>query len=564
MERFKNIELANVRLEESKKYLQKIDDLRDEYQKEYDLKYKELKNMKDDLTQRELQLERDYEQKNFENNQKFQEKLKNLNDINIVNDKKYINEINQLNSEKNKLLEDIENLRDKYNKDMLKEIEKIKNDYQNQLQKEINNQILINNYTTAIKNKETAPIKTKINEIINKEPVISNFKTEFKPNNLNKGLSENYQERKKKLDELEEEQYRLNQLMRYEFKNMTQNEETPIVLINEDEINKIKKNEYYNNVILNENKEKERRKSIENNMLNNKSGINMNQIKQRNTNLSSLNQSGLLNSSIRKKSLNYSINNNITQNKGIGGTNLNNYFINNNIDKKKNDEIIDENISNENYNNSKNSKDASTGKKSPYNPYQTNNIGKLPPINKNQLSQSIKEDIEESKSHSKNNYINNVNKSNNKFQNIDYENNNINNLNNENKEETIIDEYGDGDFENISSYDKKSNNESVMKKSKVNNNMSKVNKNYNDPSMSAKIDNVLHSNTKQDENKESSGSYNYNDFETSNALNAKGINQSGMNNVSKYKNSKGYANSPRNGSGEIQEEIVVSDSDSHF
>jgi hypothetical protein len=122
IESFKNIELCNLKLEENKKYLDKIEEIRKNYQKEYDEKYEEIEKMKNDLKEKKSKLEKEYEKKMFDYNEMITEQLKNLREENLRNNRKYANEINNLDN-KNKNLEiTIDNLKDMHQAQLQKQL----------------------------------------------------------------------------------------------------------------------------------------------------------------------------------------------------------------------------------------------------------------------------------------------------------------------------------------------------------------------------------------------------------------------------------------------------------
>ena len=544
IERFKNIELCKMRLDENKKYIDKIESIREEYENEYNKKNENIQKMRNNLKEKEENLEREYEKKMFDLNEIITEKLKNLREENSRNNKEFLDEINNLNKEKMNLEQKIENLKDMHYNELQAQLQKIKTDYQAKLESEKsilkeenekNQKILINNYTKNNNelsqfrknldnlNLEKSSGKKELDSIKNKNNI-----NILRNNDLLRKMSEDIQNRRKNMENLEEEQTRLNKLAIYEFKNL-RNDEIPIVFINQDEIDQIKRSEYYNNIAMNEKKESQRKISIDdisnsNNYINNKENISPYKNKQ-NLNSSSspygknnINSNKFMNNS---KNVNTSMR---SSNMGIAG--VNNY---NNLNKGSS--IIEEIIDNENITSSQKSKDHSHKKSGSFNNYNNlnNNIQrtslttKLPPINQNQTSYSIKEDIEGSLSKSKskmgtaskksneNNYnTNNVNnnlfnKSNNKYNNINY---------NEKDE----DDYGDGDFENnVSSL----NQNSVLNSTKKQGNTFGKIKNQNEASM------VIQEEIDK-QNKESSGSYN--DFENTKGLIKKGINFEGSGN----------------------------------
>ena len=578
IERFKNIELCNMRLEENEKYRKEIESIREEYEKIYEKKYDEIKKMRNILKEKESNLEKEYEKKMFDLNEEIQEKIKNLREENSRNNKGFIDEINNLNNEKRNLEQIIENLKDMHYNEMQAQLQKIKNDYQTQLESEKsilkeenerNQKILINNFTKN--NKELSQIKKQIDNIqnidknvnINVNSINNRELGAIKNKNINninnisvlknseilKNIADENKKIKKNMEDLEEEELRINKLLRNEFRNIM-NEETPIVHINQDEIDQIKRNDYYyNNIIMNEKKEVQRKKSQDENLYNNYNNKDISPYKnnKQNVNISTspfgknninnskyMNNNSMLNNS---KNINTSMRN---SNMGIPGANYNNNINNMN---KMSGQIIEEIIDNENMSSSQKSKEYSNKKSGSFNNYNNinnnnyNNIQrnslatKLPPINNPNQTSSIKEDIEgstNSKNKSKigtaskkSNDNNIINKSNNKFTNINYG-------------DKDDDDYGDGDFENnISSL----NQNSVMNSTKKQvNNFGKI-KNQNEASMSIHEEIEKHNRLGYD--KESSESYN--DFENTKGLIKKGINFEGsgnFNNMSKFKGNK--------------------------
>ena len=323
MERFKNIELSNMRMEENKKYLEKIEKIREEYESTYEKKYEEIKNMKEILNEKEKMIEKEQGKKSLENNELIISQLRKIREDNDQRISQYINEINKLNNEKNILEQTIEDLKENYDS----QITKIKIDYMERLSTEKNilkeesereKKILINNYTN------------KDNIIQNIVPNAQKRKNSFEDKNINsiylkssgmsKKMAEDFQNRRKKIEEIDEEQERLNNKIKYEFKNIM-NDHPPIVVLNYEEIEKIKNNnEYMNNALIKDKNESQRKKSLNDNWNNNY--INNKDIKRPKKN-SKNNQSP---SEFNKNK--YSINNNILNNNkninvnnSIGNTN---------------------------------------------------------------------------------------------------------------------------------------------------------------------------------------------------------------------------------------------------
>ncbi len=130
--RFKNFELSEMRIEENKKYSQKILQLRENYEKEFKEREERLKKELDELKERELQLEKEYEMK------LNQDRIKIENIINILKNKensfdiKYKNELDELKTQKENLKlkeKEINLIKEAQNSKINNEIEKFKNDY---------------------------------------------------------------------------------------------------------------------------------------------------------------------------------------------------------------------------------------------------------------------------------------------------------------------------------------------------------------------------------------------------------------------------------------------------
>ena len=585
IERFKSIELFNMRTEENKKYSDKIESIRKEYEDKYEKKYEEIKKLKDNLKVEKLNLEKEYEKKNFDLNEIFRENLDKLREENLSFNKEYQDEIKNLINEKKNLEQIIENLKDIHYNEMQSQLQKIKNEYHTQLENEKsilkeenekNQKILINNYTKS--NNELSQLKKQIDNMYNQDK--NNIRKEFdilrnkntnnnsnKNEEIMKNLAEENKKIRKNMEELQEEEIKVNKLIKNEFKNIM-NEETPIVLINYDEIEQIKRAGYYNNIqrkkSLDENynnnySNNQRKKSQEDNMNNynykdyispnknkqNYSNTNTSPFKLNNSNNKYMNNS-LLNTS---KNINTSMRNN---NMGIPGANYNNL-------NKMSSHVIEENLDIENISSSQKSKEQTNKKSGNFNNFNNinNNIPRtsktttLPPINptqnQNQTSYSIKEEIDGSISKSKSRIGTTSKKSNENNNNIII--NKANKYNNINYGDKDDDEYGDGDFENnVSSL----NQNSVLNSTKKQNNVFGKIKNQNEASMiiQDEIDKQKHLYI----DKESSESYN--DFENTKGLIKKGINYEGsgnFNNLSKYKG----PNKVTNTESDIKEEIEI-------
>ena len=563
IERFKNIELSNMRMEENKKYIEKIEQIRQEYEIVYEKKYEEIKNMKKILDEKEKMIEKEQEKKSIENNELILSQLKKIREDNDLKVSQYINDINKLTNEKMILEQTIQDLKEKFDTELQTQISKIKNNYLEQLTTERNilkeesereKKILINNYTNK------SPYESGNNQNIIFNPILDknskrkdsieekNNNIYLKNSNFNKKLAEDFHNRRKRLEEIDEEQERLNNKMKYEFKDMINDPSTPIVYLNQEEIDQIKNNnDYINNIIITDKKESKTNKK--NNMDNWNNNINNKEIKSpyRN-NKSNMNQNSMNkfqnNNSILSNSKNIGINNSIgMSNMGIPSANIFNNNINNTT--KKSSGIIEENIENENISSSQKSKEQSNKRSGNFNPnninINNNNANSsnkksiFPPINNN-MSYSIKEEINISpnKSRSKMGSSDKKNFDNNNFSNFNKSSRKNNNMDNKDDEE---DDYGDGDFENnISSFNQTSDKKQIK--------FGKI-KNQNDKVEKSNLDN----------NVEES----YNDFDNTKGLINKGINLEGSsgfnNNLSKFNNNININKNNNNDESEIKEDI---------
>ena len=563
IERFKNIELSNMRMEENKKYIEKIEQIRQEYEIVYEKKYEEIKNMKKILDEKEKMIEKEQDKKSIENNELILSQLKKIREDNDLKVSQYINDINKLTNEKMILEQTIQDLKEKFDTELQTQISKIKNNYLEQLTTERNilkeesereKKILINNYTNK------SPYENSNNQNIIFNPILDkgskrkdsieekNNNIYLKNSNFNKKLAEDFHNRRKRLEEIDEEQERLNNKMKYEFKDMINDPSTPIVYLNQEEIDQIKNNnDYINNIIITDKKESKTNKK--NNMDNWNNNINNKEIKSpyRN-NKSNMNQNSMNkfqnNNSILSNSKNIGINNSIgMSNMGIPSANIFNNNINNTT--KKSSGIIEENIENENISSSQKSKEQSNKRSGNFNPnninINNNNANSsnkksiFPPINNN-MSYSIKEEINISpnKSRSKMGSSDKKNFDNNNFSNFNKSSRKNNNMDNKDDEE---DDYGDGDFENnISSFNQTSDKKQIK--------FGKI-KNQNDKVEKSNLDN----------NVEES----YNDFDNTKGLINKGINLEGSsgfnNNLSKFNNNININKNNNNDESEIKEDI---------
>ena len=752
MNRFKNIELSEMRIEENKKYVAKLQQMREEYDKEYNEKLEELKKEKNNLKNKERNLELDYEKKqsddrkilddkiNFlkEKENDLQKKYENeLKDIEVQKDKlkfkeqeidymkethvsKLQNEINKirneyetkLNEEKKKLEDEreelskqkfdknsyeqnknynytinennnsefrneldnmrrtLDDMRDKYSKTMSENLELKDKIYQinrniSQIQNDNNNANLLrgkqdsnmidnNTYQILAKNENDVntlreqfkDLKREVKKEIKKHsPSHKNIDNSnlYNSSNLNQSLpiqnshyrsqkimnpnrqnkynntqkmqrkiSPNlakeligFKDRRKILQQLEEEQYKLNNEIRNEFQNLNKND-VPMVILNSDEIEKIKKNNYYN-VIIDEEREKElnelyRQQNNNERLVDKIKFMNNYDTNYRNANENNKDskiivinkenpekQTQIINNYERKQSNNQSKNSqssslneikkaendsNKQESKFTPMYDENRNSINN-VKKSKNEEnenktplissitaipapqnnndnteYNDINIKNTIYINDDNKNIKNSKNEIP----SSNGIGGIL-SNQNQYqkqpsSNSIREEIEESINNNSRK-VNNS-QSTNKFQNVNYEDNNdynnYNDFNNNSKfnkdQSEIEEEYND--FEDVSgNFDRKPSD--IDKKSKSNISISGIMKNSSIKESIA--GQKRNSEIEENIEKESISSNQYNDFETSNNLIKKGI----TGNTSSGNQAKTLSE------GEIKEEINYDD-----
>ena len=507
--------------------------------------------MKQLLEEKEKMLEKQQDQKTLENNELILSQLKKIRDDSEQRINEYINEINKINNEKNLLEQTIENMKEKFDLDLKSQIAKIKNNYMEQLateksllkeESEREKKTMINNYTNKAYRKESLE-ENKNNTNVN----INNNSIYLKNSNLNKKIAEDFHNRRKRLEEIDEEQERFNNRMKYEFNEII-NEHVPLVLLNQEEIDQIKNNnEYINNALLNEKKENQRKKSQNENWNNN---ININNI----NNAKEIKSPLRNNNTLLNNNKNLVINNQIrSNNMGIPSANIFNN-VNLNSTNKKSSGIIEENLDFENISSSQKSKELSNKKSGNIvmNNINTSNFGSnkksiFPPINNN-MSYSIKEEINISANKTKSR-IGSSGKKN-------IENNNFINNKSSKKNNEEDDEYGEGDFENnISSFNQASDKKQI-KFGKIKNQNEKL------INIQEKIDKSNVGNNK-DEVEES-----YNDFDNTKGLINKGVNFEGSsgfynNNMSKFNNNMNINNKKNNDESEIKEDIEY-DSNNDF
>ena len=111
IERFKTVELSQMRIEENKKYLKRIEKLKEEYQDEFNKKYDEIKKLKNELQERETNLYKEFEERNQKLKKNYEEKEKILEEKKQFLEKKYKTEKNENSIQMNKFNEELEDLK---------------------------------------------------------------------------------------------------------------------------------------------------------------------------------------------------------------------------------------------------------------------------------------------------------------------------------------------------------------------------------------------------------------------------------------------------------------------
>ena len=314
IERIKTVEIGKILIEENKKYLDKIEDIRNEYEKNYQLNLVELNQKEKELKEKVNKIEDNYREKTKELFEEYQNKKNDLNQKESNFNLKCIKELNNIKEKKinlDKKERELYVLKKDYNKEMQSQIDKIKNEFKQILKEQIekikyeNEQELekaknklrltqINydfnllkdlkdsdeNYKEIFALKEelsNIKLKIKKNKIINillpddneLERIQNNLdyyeqisklelklneiinKTKFKFYNKNKNeenrnisniviKDENI---RKKFDDLENEQNEINKEMEKDIKNIF-NEDIPQIELNKKEIEEIKNNNY--------------------------------------------------------------------------------------------------------------------------------------------------------------------------------------------------------------------------------------------------------------------------------------------------------------------------------
>ena len=589
IQRIKTIEVSNILIEENKKYLEKIEAIRNEYENNYEIKNNDLTKKENDLKEKQNKLEDKYEEERKELNEKYQKKLNDFNIKQSSFNSKVIKELKEIKEKKTSLDQkekELFRLKKDYYKEMQKEIDKIKDEFKRvfkeqiekikfdnelELEKEKNKFKLYrinynmneelksgNEYIKEISliRKEIEELKNKINKDnkkkkkIGKNKNIDNLqndcdyyeqisnlefklneilnKTKFKFYNPNKNEEEKNastsiikdENIRKKMDDLENEQNELNK----EFEKELNNEEE-IPKLNKQDIDNIQ--EYKYNLILSNLERKKainefyKRESEEKNVLDKIKYIN--EIEQNiKENIEADKKEGFIvidkNEMDRHQNLYLKIYRQKREQQKMDEMNKQKERIRQRELKEK--EIIERQIR------EKEEKRKKSKEKEDFEKSLVSKSIQLPPVRnprKTSLAGEIDELINKSKIRiAKPSFIGSPEKS--KFI-----------IEEDKKEDDKIktsegdeDEYGSGDFENLSEEKKSKLDETKKEKEKV----------TEEKDASLMIDEILNGNNTENitDNNVNSGSYN--DFETSNALEKKGIkSENSVENNDKSKNS---------------------------
>ncbi len=396
IERFKQHEFSQKRIEDRKNMEAKYNEKYEELQNKFDKKYEELEKMKKELEESKSKLEKQYEERYMELKSRYAEREKNLDYKEKYLEKKYNNDVD-ISVQRIKFKDELKSLQESIinNEKEIKKINGNNKNYYQEINPVINNEIeylkkeieelknnsrkqyyLKNNYINREEDK-----KININVKPSKESVLNNLTLLAKNNNsnyINKSKSSNSpsgsgafntrgnnkKDIRKRIEELEEEQNRLNIEMREDIKNII-NSDIPLLVVDKDEYNQMKNNNIYgiyannykpkdiygdtninNNYNIREIKEEIKNNYLFDNKIDNKNkNIEINKNEYYNNNYNDNNNNKSKNNVIDNNKYNYNTKKN--NNSGLFNNNNN---INNNSKRSQNNSII--NKSNNNVNKS--------------------------------------------------------------------------------------------------------------------------------------------------------------------------------------------------------------------
>lgn len=130
--RMKEIEISNIRIEENKKYLKKLEEIRNEYEVEYSERYESLKRREVDFNLKISNKEKELEVNQYETRQKYLNQIESLKLKQEELKIKYENDLRMLGIKQEKLSikeKDLENLRENATRKIQEEIENFKAEY---------------------------------------------------------------------------------------------------------------------------------------------------------------------------------------------------------------------------------------------------------------------------------------------------------------------------------------------------------------------------------------------------------------------------------------------------
>lgn len=133
VQRIRQIEAVNVRLEENKKYQSKLEEMRGEYEANYRQQLEQIKKMEQEMTNRLNLREKEIEGKEYLNRQELQGQLERLRGKEEDLQKKYDTMMNQLKLEEEKLIfkqREVDYIKDSSSRKLKEEIEQFKQEYE--------------------------------------------------------------------------------------------------------------------------------------------------------------------------------------------------------------------------------------------------------------------------------------------------------------------------------------------------------------------------------------------------------------------------------------------------
>jgi len=130
--RMKDIEMSNIRIEENKKYLKKLEEIRNEYEEEYNQRYENLKKRENDFNMKITNKEKELEVSQYETRQKYLNQIEGLKLKQEELKVKYENDFNLLCIKQEKILfkeRDLESMKENTSRKIQEEIEMFKNEF---------------------------------------------------------------------------------------------------------------------------------------------------------------------------------------------------------------------------------------------------------------------------------------------------------------------------------------------------------------------------------------------------------------------------------------------------